>query len=96
MARLFLTEYKFLKLSKARKHDVRVVLSAIENESERIVPERDSWNSSVSYINRMSGYNANVVIDGKIAFSVNASILHRITRSLEEECSKAFDQLPPN
>jgi len=95
MARLFLTENTFKKLSKSRNPEVRIVLSEITNEEERILPEHNRWDNN-SYMNKLSGYTASVVLDGKIAFSVNASILTRLVRNLETQSNSAFEQLPNN
>jgi len=95
MARLFLTENKFQKLSKSRNPEVRIVLSEITSEDERIMPERDMWNNN-SYVTKLSGYTASVVLDGKVAFSVNAAILNRLVRNLEGQVNVAFEQIPNN
>lgn len=95
MARLFLTENKFKKLSKTNNPEVRIVLSEIINEEDKFTPQRHSWDNT-SYINKMSGYNANVVIDGVIAFTINASMITRLVRNMETQINNAYDQLPNN
>jgi hypothetical protein len=89
MAKLFLSENKFVKLKSSNNLDVKIVLEEME-ESDVLYNDYNPFydNSPIA-----SRYMAHVLIDGSVAFSLHASKINDLIRKLSAAYGNSMDKV---
>jgi hypothetical protein len=87
MAKLFLSENKFIKVGNNGNASVKIVINQLMEPEDWEVVVPDPWDNP----NQSNKYDANVLIDGKVAFTISLPKLHKLVRDLNEAYSIARD-----